>query len=87
MVRTTRQVGDAPSQITLDCDRLFDFFEYEKMADTECRQRCLLKRVGERSQAGPHDRLTGIDTVVAGEDLRVPLNDNGQPYKQIQETA
>ena len=87
MVRTTRQLDDAPNQITLNCDRLFDFFKYEKVADTECRQRCLLKRVGERSQAGPHDRLTGIDTVVAGEDLRVPLNENGQPYKQIQETA
>ena len=49
MVRTTRQVGDAPSQITLDCDRLFDFFEYEKVADAECRQRCLLKSVSERS--------------------------------------
>ena len=87
MVRATRQVGDASSQFAVSSDRLFDFFEYQKVADPEHCQRRLLKSVGERSQAGPYDGLTGIDTIVAGEDLRVPLNKNWQPDKQIQKTA
>lgn len=87
MVRTTRRVGDVSSQIAVNSDRLFDFFDYQKVADTEHCQRRLLKSVGERSQAGPYDGLTGIDTIVAGEDLRVPLNKNRQPDKQIQKTA
>ena len=68
-------------------DRLVDLFEYEKVTDAKCGKRGLFQRVSNLSQELPYGRTAGIDAIVAGKDLRVPPNENGQANEKIQEAA